>query len=277
VSITGWINPGGIQVDWAAIVFCRSGATAAGLNFNNATTAGHNELRYTWNGSRYDTPTGLAIPVNQWSFFALVVTPTNATVYLGANGVLSSFTDGIAQIAQPFDGSLLIGRDAFYGRAFNGGIDEVAIYSHALTPEQIQGLYENTGYVPPALTPFQTWQMQYFHCTGCPEADAAADPDGDGLSNEQEYLAGTSPTNSTSALKITAIDRVGSDIRITWTTVEGHGYVLQTNASPSSLGFTDFTSPIVVPANTGESQTNYVDVGGGVIVPARYYRVRLTQ
>ncbi|HUI06164.1 MAG TPA: LamG-like jellyroll fold domain-containing protein [Verrucomicrobiae bacterium] len=275
VTITGWINPAGIQADWAAIVFCRSATTAAGLNFNDATTKGFNELHYTWNGSRYDTPTSLLVPVNQWSFFALVVTPTNATVYLGTNGVLNSFTDGLAQANQPFDSALLVGRDAFYGRAFNGGVDEVAIYDHALTPEQIQGLYANTGYVPPPLTPFQEWQIQYFGCDDCAQAEAGTDSDGDGLSNEQEYLAGTDPTNSTSTLTITAIDQVGSDIRVTWSCVEGHSYVLQTNASPNSSGFTDFSPTIFVPAGSGVTSTNYLDMGGGTNAPARYYRVRL--
>ncbi len=275
VTITGWIKPAGIQLDWAAIVFCRSAATAAGLNFNDATTAGYNELRYTWNGSRYDTHTGLVMPVNQWSFFGLVVTPTNATVYLGTNGVLNSYTDPVPPAVQPFDAALLMGHDAFYGRGFNGGIDEVAIYSGALSPTQLQDLYTSAGYEAPPLTPFQTWQLRYFGCTGCAQADAAADPDGDGLSNGQEYQAGTDPTNSVSALRITAVERINSDIRVTWTTVESHGYVLQTNASPSSSGFTDFGPSIFVPAGTGESSTNYLDLGGGTVAPARYYRVRL--
>ncbi|HUJ08995.1 MAG TPA: LamG-like jellyroll fold domain-containing protein [Verrucomicrobiae bacterium] len=277
VTITGWINPTGIQADWAAIVFCRSASTAAGLNFNDATTAGFNELRYTWNGSRYDTPTSLRLPTNQWSFFALVVTPTNSTVYLGTNGVLNSFTDTIPLPAQPFNASLLIGRDAFYGRPFNGKIDEVAIYNHAIAPEQILQLFANTGYVPPPpppLTPFETWQLQFFGCTDCVQAAASYDADGDGLSNEQEFLAGTDPTNALSLLAISALERLGDDIRITWDIVGGHGYMVQTNAAPGA-GFADFSPLISIPSNATESTTNYLDLGGATNAPSKYYRIRL--
>ena len=33
------------------------------------------------------------------------------------------------------------------------------------------------------MDPFPCWQLQYFGCTNCPQADAAADPDGDGQNN----------------------------------------------------------------------------------------------
>src|SRR5207245_3092289 len=46
------------------------------------------------------------------------------------------------------------------------------------------------------LSPFEAWQFLYFGCTNCPEASATADPDGDGLDNQSEFTAGTSPTNS---------------------------------------------------------------------------------
>jgi hypothetical protein len=281
VSITGWINPTGTQVDWAAIVFCRSGSTAAGLNFNDATTAGFNELRYTWSGNRYDTHTGLVMPTGQWSFFALVMTPTNATVYLGTNGVLNAYTDPIAQSAQPFDASLLIGRDAFFGRAYNGGIDEVAIYNHALAPAQIEQLYANTGYVPPpppALTPFEMWQLQFFGCTNCSQAGATTDPDGDGQNNLAEFLAGTNPTNNASTLRIISAVPQGNDVVIAWAAVGGHTNSVQASAGDANGGYTTnfvtISSPIIISGN-GDTTTNYVDVGGATNAPARYYRIRL--
>ena len=138
VTITGWINPTGIQADSAGLIFCRGGTTIAGLNFSGSA----NELRYTWNGLRFGVSTGLFVPTNQWSFFALVVRPTGATLYMGTNGVLNSFTDSVSLPSQAFDASLLIGFDpSSGGRLFNGRIDEVAIYKQSFTLAQIQQLY----------------------------------------------------------------------------------------------------------------------------------------
>ncbi len=67
------------------------------------------------------------------------------------------------------------------------------------------------------LTAFQAWQVQYFGSTTNPAA-ANADPDGDGMSNLQEFLAGTDPTNGASAFRITSVVRAGSDLLVAWMT-----------------------------------------------------------
>jgi len=102
---------------------------------------------------------------------------------------------------------------------------------------------------------------------------ADGDPDGDGMSNLHESLAGTSPTNSASCLRITNIAREGDDVRITWTAVGGKSYVVQTNSLLGG-GYGDFSGVIYVPG-TGESLTNYVHFGGATNNPALFYRIRL--
>jgi hypothetical protein len=152
VTITGWMNPSGIQSSWAGVVFCRdeSDTTVAGLNFGPGPIV--NELRYTWNNSGFDTGTFLSVPTNQWSFFALVVTPINATVYLGTNGTLNWFNDGVSQPSQAFDSPLLIGYDGSSStRMFNGALDQIAIYNHSFTPAQIQQLY-TSAVSPPCIS-----------------------------------------------------------------------------------------------------------------------------
>jgi len=158
VTIVGWINPSGIQAGWTGIAFCRGGSTCAGLNFGPGSIP--NELRYTWNNSRWDESTGLTVPTSQWSFVALVVTPTNGTIYVGTNGILNSFTDVATEPNQAFDASLLIGYDPSSGsRLFNGRLDEVAIYNHSLTSTQIQQLYTSalTAPAPLALSEVVAW------------------------------------------------------------------------------------------------------------------------
>ncbi len=118
------------------------------------------------------------------------------------------------------------------------------------------------------------WEVQYFGHIGI---DPNADPDGDGFSNLQEFLAGTDPTNAASALRITEIDADGDDVRIAWSAVGGKNYVVQTNA-PSDDNFTnDFSdlSAMIAVLGSSETSTNYLDVGGAINTPARFYRIKL--
>src|SRR5207247_3530882 len=59
------------------------------------------------------------------------------------------------------------------------------------------------------------WERTYFGTLG---VNPDADPDGDGLSNKEEYLAGTNPTNSSDNLRITAATAAagGNNVNLTW-------------------------------------------------------------
>jgi PKD repeat protein len=132
-----------------------------------------------------------------------------------------------------------------------------------------------SGYIT-AWTPFQAWQVLYFGSVDNPAAAANADPDGDGQNNLAEFLAGTDPTSSASALRITSITRQGADILVNWITAVGKTNALQAtsgdlNGGYASNGFAD----IVIVPDTVTTVTNAVDVGGATNVPSRYYRVRL--
>ena len=48
------------------------------------------------------------------------------------------------------------------------------------------------------------------------DRDMSADPDKDGMSNLQEWLADTSPTNRASNLRITALSKNGVTANLTW-------------------------------------------------------------
>ena len=125
----------------------------------------------------------------------------------------------------------------------------------------------------PAVTPFQLWQLQYFNCTNCSQAAATADPDNDGQNNQAEFLAGTNPTNSASAFRITAVAREGNNIRVTWNTAGGHTNVVETTSSLTN-SYSSLSSNIFI-SGSGAATTNYLDVGGATNGPARFYRVRL--
>ena len=155
-------------------------------------------------------------------------------------------------------------------------------------------IQQNCIVMGPIPNPPEAWQMQYFGCTDCPQAAGAADPDGDGQNNLAEFLAGTDPTNSTSAFRITAVTQEGDDMRITWTTAVGRTNAVQAAASGAlgnytTTNFIDISEQIIITGNitgnsvqpeycvcdTGDVTTNYLDVGGATNGPVRFYRVRL--
>ena len=121
------------------------------------------------------------------------------------------------------------------------------------------------------------WRAQYFGGNGATtnsQSCASCDSDGDGRSNALEYPAGTDPTKYNSVLQITAVAQESNNLRITWTTVTGKKYVLQTSTDIVSAPFVDL-SPIINAPVGGESVTNYVHAGGVTGAFQRFYRVRL--
>ncbi|HWX19085.1 MAG TPA: hypothetical protein VN578_04160 [Candidatus Binatia bacterium] len=116
------------------------------------------------------------------------------------------------------------------------------------------------------------WKQQYGFDPFDPTV-ADADPDHDGMSNLQEYLAGTNPTNSASCFHITSAVLTGKDVRVSWTAVGGKSYVVQMGTSLAT-GFADL-SPIITVPGTGDTVTNYLHVGAAATWPGCYYRIRL--
>ena len=155
VTISAWIYPTQPQGAGTAVVFCSALGTGyghvvdvEGLNF---TANGNSDLGYTWyndtNTMNWDS--GLQPPLNQWSFVSLVVTPTNATIYLmNTNGVFPS-TFVYPHPVAPFGGATMIGDDPDYvadgSRIFSGYIDSVAVYGQALSEAALVQQFTNAS------------------------------------------------------------------------------------------------------------------------------------
>jgi PKD repeat protein/endonuclease/exonuclease/phosphatase family metal-dependent hydrolase len=125
------------------------------------------------------------------------------------------------------------------------------------------------------LTPFESWQIQYFGDTNNPAAAESADPDGDGQNNLAEFLAGTDPTNNAAVFRIVSATAEGSNIRLIWTTGSGRTNALQLSTGGVSGNYSNNFADIFTITNTVGSVTNYLDVGAATNAPVRYYRVRL--
>jgi hypothetical protein len=156
VTISMWVYPQGDQAPNTGLFFWR-GSESAGFIYNGA--ALNDELAYNWgnNSEQYLWTSGLAPPKNLWSFVSLVVTPTNATIYMMNTNGLSLASTNITNANMAFDSSSAIGTDPFSSaRTFNGLIDEVAIFNKSLTESQLDAIYISGAGDWPGLAPLIT-------------------------------------------------------------------------------------------------------------------------
>jgi hypothetical protein len=145
-----WIKPSGPVPGFMGLLADRGGA-GEGLGFGGVVDGtGMSELTYDWNQDNSDTwgwNSYLFPPANQWSFVAMVIEPTQATLYLINNSVDQTATNAIAHDSETFGSAWHIGDDA-YGtpgrRTFPGSIANVSVYLSALSSSQLIALY-NAG------------------------------------------------------------------------------------------------------------------------------------
>ena len=75
------------------------------------------------------------------------------------------------------------------------------------------------------MTPLENWRFTNFGTTAnSGNAADCADPDGDGLTNAQEFAAGTDPKNAASVLKVTDLAISDGDFVVSFPTVYGKTY-----------------------------------------------------
>ncbi|HEX3718892.1 MAG TPA: thrombospondin type 3 repeat-containing protein [Verrucomicrobiae bacterium] len=113
------------------------------------------------------------------------------------------------------------------------------------------------------------WELTYFGQTGI---NPNADPDGDGMSNYQEYLAGTNPTNADSNLIITAqaFTSNGVNSSVTWTSVPSRLYYLEQTPDLASTNWQDSGLGLISPSASSDTTADFT----APAAPARFYRVQ---
>jgi len=168
MTIIAWINPNGNQNDYTGLVFTRgTGSDTSGLDITQLQNIG-----YHWNdnANTYNWRSGLVPTTNQWNFVALVVEPTQATAYLD-NFTGSGLQSAVNSVSHPAStwAAVEIGSDSAGGRDFNGSMDEVAVYTKALSLDEITAIHDagaSNAYAPSAPFFVQTPQSALRYAGG---------------------------------------------------------------------------------------------------------------
>jgi len=113
------------------------------------------------------------------------------------------------------------------------------------------------------------WLLTYF---GTTNENANADPTGKGMTLEQDYLAGTDPTNANSLLRITAesFSSGGTSAMLTWDSVPTRYYYIQKTLGLSSPAWGDSGLGLVSPSAGSTTTAGFPDTSA----PTRFYRVQ---
>jgi photosystem II stability/assembly factor-like uncharacterized protein len=132
ITFTAWVKPNGTQPDYTGIVF--NDGTSAGMNFREG------KLAYHWPGGAWWWNSNLEIPNDEWSYVALVATPSGITLYVNGIGATHNFSADVVNF-----GTMKLGSYKGWGsRNFNGEMDEVCIYNRSLNQEEIRELMHLT-------------------------------------------------------------------------------------------------------------------------------------
>ncbi len=117
------------------------------------------------------------------------------------------------------------------------------------------------------------WKLRFFGDLEDKTAQAQVDADEDGVSNLEEFIAGTDPTNSISMLRLLGGRPAGeantNGLTLRWLTAPGKKYVLETTSSLTSREWTVISSEILGDGTI--RQLTPPDIGGS---PA-FYRIRV--
>ncbi|MCU0347053.1 MAG: LamG domain-containing protein, partial [Saprospiraceae bacterium] len=203
LTFTGWIKPNGAGDNFGAIFssgdWCAHCDDIEGLIFDYD----GNKLWYRWPGDTDEWwhNSGMTIPLNEWSYVALVVTPTAATLYLNDKKFVNTRAHNPGNIE-----SINFGK-GFYDSYFKGDMDEFTMWRRALTDAEIRNLRHVTkeDVIPTDPTLIGYWQFNdlvnnrvmdhagQFHgnLLGAATLANSAAPVGGGVSQSFTLMAGT--------------------------------------------------------------------------------------
>lgn len=215
-----------------------------------------------------------ATPLSGWTHVAVVYDRGTPTLYLNGTAVRT----GLKSSKTVHPGCAMGGSS--YGW-YQGALDDVQIYNGGLTPAAILALAaggvpdwdgdgtpdasddddDNDG-IPDA------WETAY-GLNARDGLDADIDSDGDGLSNRQEYIAGTDPRSALSLFKVDDLDATGGVFRLQFLSRLGREYRVQRKDDlPTAGDWVDIADRL--PGTGG-----YLEISDPVTGARRFYRIQV--
>jgi hypothetical protein len=223
---------------------------------------------------------------NSFSWSGLPITPRPGQSNLTLGVASPNLPTNNATLSITGDG-LTLGPPVFHTNAFGTGLNfislTISVASNA-TPGLRTFVVTKTNSVAFAngfleILPLQpdynfdgladTFQRQYFPVFTATNAAPSADPDGDGLNNAAEFVAGTNPTNALSVLKINSVTQTVSGSTVVWRSVAGKRYQVMSKLNFTGASWVDVGTPVTATNVTAQfldsSATNRM----------KFYRVQL--
>jgi hypothetical protein len=135
MTVEAWVKPAATSTNWTSAVMKERGTN--GLAYALYATDGANKppAGYINRGADVEAAGTSVLPLNTWSHLAVTYDGANIRLYVNGTQVgTKAQTGNITSSTSP----LRFGGDSPWGEYFNGLIDEVRVYSVALTAAQIQ-------------------------------------------------------------------------------------------------------------------------------------------
>ena len=218
------ISTGATGTNGQALVAAFSSTFDTGGGYSNMTVAG------TFNGFNPAANNLMQLAgKNLWQYDTNFVNATGVQFKFAADGNWnvnwgdnnqSQFTVPMTGIGENFGSNIVVNStlNGAYRFTLN---DQTGAYALTVADTDGNGLPDS-------------WEQLYFGHLG---VNPSADADGDGLTNLQEYQAGTSPTDAGNALRILAVQRTGNNLAITFSTATGKQYFIEQRTNLTTGGW----------------------------------------
>ncbi|HYN87630.1 MAG TPA: LamG-like jellyroll fold domain-containing protein [Ardenticatenaceae bacterium] len=139
-SVALWLRPDQLTMFTTAFFGARDPNNWVSLLPMGGDFANRNTM--VWSGTAwYDAPTGMQIPVGQWSHLAFTVQEGTLSVYV--NGVQKFSRGGFPNVFTTTNGTFALGVN-WWDVPYKGLIDDLRVYESALTPAEVAALARTT-------------------------------------------------------------------------------------------------------------------------------------